>query len=132
VNERIDLDRARDLLIQAVLTRGPDFQYATPGETAGCVNVPAGEVSKEWWGDSCPPPDSPKRKTGCVVGTAMKLSGIVPPEKHFPTTGTVVVFTRWLTPQALSYLKAAQDAQDMQATWGEAFWVAEKWAKENL
>jgi len=120
----IDTDRARELLIKAVLTQGPDFQYATPDEPAGCVNVPAGEVSQEWWGDSCPPPDSPKNKTGCVVGTAMKLSGVVP-EEHFPATGTVIVFKPWLTDEALVYLKAAQDAQDRQTTWGEAFWFAE-------
>jgi len=73
------------------------------------------------------PADSPKRITGCLVGTAMKLSGRVQNWNRY-ATGSVRNFAEFLTDEALHYFTGAQIAQDAGKTWGQAYDQAEAWA----
>ena len=112
----ITLDEARVLLRQAVKTQGPDFVY-NPGGSGFCINVPA----------ETGPEDAPQRKTGCLVGTAMSLSGVVD-DMGYHKAGSVYTFRNFLTDAAYDYFRIAQTKQDMGSTWGEALEAAEKLA----
>lgn len=126
---KLDLAKARELLKAAMETQGRDFVYQIkPG--SGCYNAP---VDDSWWPD-CPwPADSPKRITGCLVGTAMKLAGVDVAMREAYRGGTVgVAFGHLLTEEAICYLAVAQDKQDNGSPWGEAFDAAERWAFDNV
>src|SRR5258705_10647499 len=127
----ISLEQARQLLLQAVETQGREFVYQDcPG--SGCFNVPVGELPVDFDGHrKVIPEDSNKRKTGCLVGTAMKLSGVVP-EEDFPKTGTVDRFERWLSRDAYRYFDIAQTRQDNGDSWGAAYDHAEAYVAPML
>jgi len=117
----IDLAEARGLLKAAMETQGRDFVYNIDGRSGPCCNVPiptAGDDENE-----------PRRKTGCIVGTAMKLSGRIPDDRwEGYEWGPVGVFYRFLTNDALTYLGIAQTRQDNGWTWGASFDDAEEFA----
>lgn len=123
----INISRARELLKQAMETQGRDFIYSDGRDSHSCYNVP---VTKEHFGDSMDyydsiPEDSPKRVTGCLVGTAMSLSGVMGTWVSH-RSGSVDNFWRFLTDDATDYFRVAQVMQDRGHTWGEAFDTAER------
>lgn len=111
--EKIDLDEARRLLLQAMQTQGRDFVYNVDGGT--CRNVPTLSASE----------DDPRRKTGCLVGTAMQLSGRIADMQYY-AEGSVLMFDHCLTHLALDYFSIAQEVQDGGGTWGDAYDRAEQ------
>lgn len=123
----IDISRARELLKRAMETQGRDFVYMDGSDSYACYNVP---VIKEYFGDSMDyydgiPADSPKRMTGCIVGTAMSFTGLIEDwTKH--RCGSVDNFWKFLTNDAANYLRIAQIMQDRGHTWGDAFDTAER------
>jgi hypothetical protein len=135
----IGLPEARGLLARAVLTQGPDFVY-NPREIdgsagkGGCFNIPFGDIPDSLRvarGCLDIPEDSPQRKTGCLIGTAMKLTGdpvIIQAAIDSPAK-PVYRFSNWLTKDAERYLSFAQQYQDGGSTWGEAFKKAEETVK---
>lgn len=124
--EKLDLAKARELLKAAMETQGRDFVYQdSPG--LGCYNIPV----DSWLGETQILQGSPKRITGCLVGTAMSLSGVIPDmSKH--SIGTAETFAEYLTHDAVSYFNAAQLRQDNAGTWGSAFDEAEEWAEARI
>lgn len=117
----ISLEMAQSLLLRAVQTQGYDFVYAPNREM--CYYLPRSEANA---------PES-QRKTGCLIGTALKLAGV--DTLKLATAG--VVFTMKgrhgelgfrLTEEAAAYFAIAQAAQDHGSTWGQAYYAAEAYA----
>lgn len=130
--ERIGLAQARILLDAALHTKGPDFVYNPQpyADRVGCLNVPYTDDLADMCAvadSGAPAPDSPKRLTGCLVGTALSLGGV--PVHECPTSG-VVRFENHLTPTALAYLRTVQRVQDQGASWGMARDVADIFIRE--
>lgn len=118
--DQITASQALDLLRRARDTMGADFVY-NPGGTGACMNTPVSRSD----GDS-----SPQSKTGCLIGTAMKLWGGVNPD-YFPDTGSVrSSFSQYLEPEATSIMSMAQVVQDSGASWGAAVVAAEQHLSE--
>jgi len=130
--DTINLAQARQLLRQAVETQGRDFVYNDSPNM--CFNVPFTDDLVDEDGNAyqfAPPADHVKRRTGCLVGTAMTLAG----RSFRPgfAAGTVGdAYRHHLSESALAYLRAAQNAQDQGRTWGEAFDDAEACAEAYL
>ena len=130
---RINLIEARRLLSHAVYTQGNDFVYQDKNDKVGCLNVPyTDELAAKLGLDKLceegllPAADSPKRRTGCMVGTALALAGVpVPPSA---AQAGVWYFRPFLTELAAKYLRVAQMTQDQGLMWGTAFEMAEMWA----
>jgi hypothetical protein len=118
--ETLTLDRAKELLPQAVATQGPNFIY-NPGGNYQCY------YEKRVDGDN--PNIS---KTACLVGVLLDLHGET---RHHGMGGTVdalvVEFPDMMTEQAAKFLRVAQNVQDSGYTWGQAMREAFKHA-ENL
>jgi hypothetical protein len=119
---KIDLERARVLLREAMETQGPDFIYRAPGSQASCMNVP----------DPSAPPGSSRRRTGCLVGTMFTRLRVDLVDLGLAREGVQIVATRLLneevaclTDDAITYLQAAQSYQDQGGTWGNAIRHAE-------
>lgn len=136
------IDRARELLRQAVDTQGRGFVYNPQGDRAVCYNrpMPVGFPLKVWQpvtriyltvplkeGDS-------RTLTGCIAGTVFSLAGFT----HHLTDDHImsqVVEIRWTDDgedeyfdnDVNKYLTIAQGQQDSGRTWGEAYDAAEKW-----
>lgn len=134
MEEKIGLTRALELLGMAVATRGDAFVYQDKEHWAdriGCINVPftdelGGEGGVGCGPDGWPGEGSPKRLTGCIVGTALALGG-VPVHKH--PTGPVWTFRDHLTDNAHDMLRIAQLAQDQGVSWGTARDLAVAWVE---
>lgn len=114
----INLERARELLKQAVETQGEDFVYQ--GDLGDmCYYRPLTEKEE-------PNSFSPKRMTGCLVGTALTLAGET---RHLDVVGSVWtlfdIFSDMMAPEARDYLQVAQNMQDEANTWGESYEAAE-------
>lgn len=131
MEEKIGLTRALELLGMAVATRGDAFVYQDKSnwtDAIGCINVPFTDDLAERCGltsgGGLPAEGSPKRLTGCIVGTALALGG-VPVHEH--PTGPVWTFRHYLTDSAHDMLRVAQLAQDQGASWGVARDVAGAW-----
>lgn len=130
----MQLPEARGLLARAVMTQGPDFVYNREGDaTVACVNVPIGMVHEAGLGFSsshrihAAAADDPRRVTGCLVGTALLLSGrVTVGDLAARADNGVAVFSFLLSDAALAYLETAQDRQDAGASWGEAYVAAEQ------
>lgn len=117
--EKITIEEARQLLAKAVDTQGRDFVY-NPGGKGSCYNMPHNRDGHE-----CKyAEDHPCVITGCLVGTAMSLSGRIENMEDY-RAGSVDVFAAHLSHSALLYLLIAQERQDLGRTWGEAFDAAE-------
>jgi len=121
----IDLQRARELLKQAMETQGRDFQYCNV--KGGCFYEPtefsgAGDGGK---GDPLPENDN-RRKTGCLIGVALTLAAET---RHVGSTEWVnqlwMRFPDMMTREAAAYFAAAQGKQDIGKTWGVAYDYAE-------
>ncbi len=107
----INLAYARELLAQAVQTKGEDFVY-NPGREFKCYYTPQ------------PCGTNPSAvDTGCLVGVALTLGGI--DVSSFGDVAITCVDNAGLTEEAADYLAWAQDAQDTGATWGQALREAE-------
>lgn len=117
--EKIGLEQVRALLWRAVQTQGRDFVYNPDGGT--CRNVPSQACAE----------DDPRRRTGCLVGTAMSLSGRIDDMQYF-AEGSVDVFGGHLTEAAVDYLAVAQEIQDNGGTWGAAYDQAEELAESGV
>lgn len=125
----INLTKARELLAAAVETQGRDFIYQDWGVRGShCYNLPAGELTRGQ--DHQIKDNSPKRLTGCLVGTAMKLAGVCDMSLH--QAGSVWTFDGYLETDAREYFQIAQAAQDTGATWGQAFDFAESYVPVDL
>lgn len=114
----IEIEQARDLLLKAVATQGRGFVYNDmPG--ANCFYEPNAEFDE----------DSPKAKTGCVVGVALSLAGetrhLGPDSAGMSATGLRAAFPDMMSREAAVYFNRAQGEQDTGATWGRAFDMAE-------
>lgn len=119
--KRINLEEARKLLKAAMETMGPEFVYASVLDEDGnpcdvCVNIP--HPATVYPGASV---------TGCIVGTAMLLSGRLTEEQMREefAFGDVRIFTPYITRHASMYFTVAQVSQDSGSTWGEAVRKAE-------
>jgi hypothetical protein len=116
-----DIDQARDLLRRAMETQGPDFVYNV--DHGACDYFP----STEYYAVG-----SPKAKTGCLIGVALKLAG-VPNETLNKIIGTIDEnYEDWqdkglvdISEPVMKYFNAAQTTQDNGATWGHALADAE-------
>lgn len=115
--EKIDVEEARLLLAKAMVTQGRDFVY-NPNGKGGCFNVPKTHLG---WSA-----DDPRRTTGCLVGTAMALSGRIEDMSYYEEGPVWSTFSPYLTRSAAEYLTIAQNTQDHGGTWGEAFDKAEE------
>ncbi len=119
----INAPAALGLLARAVLTQGPDFVYS-PMRGTPCYNLPIGEIAPFEQPVSISDP-SPKRITGCLVGTALMLADhpVAASVPDFAASG-VTAFAEALTGLALALLSQAQQEQDNGATWGQAYQAA--------
>lgn len=143
VPEMITLPIARKLLKRAMETQGRDFVYANRPEThSKCFyvplsneNLPAILESVKVYGS----PDylrlsdnDPRTKTGCLIGTALKLHGIAM-SKLSTNTQKINQFPKdfpgMIDQDAADYFQEAQYKQDRGLTWGEAYDAAEVWAE---
>ena len=108
------LDEARDYLSDAVMTQGRDFIYARSSES--CYYIPLKTADAT----------DPRRLTGCLIGTALKLAG----REDMLLDVIADVNTRanyfGLTQEAAAYLQKAQTMQDSGFSWGSAFDEAER------
>lgn len=109
----ITLDRARQLLLQAVETQGHDFVYCEAGQNCYYEAMP-GNYSDN------------RGVTGCLIGVALGLAGET---RHRSYNGNVMSlhtsFPDMMNLQAARYFLAAQVAQDNGTSWGRAYEVAE-------
>jgi hypothetical protein len=116
-----NIEQARDLLRRAMETQGPDFVYND--DHGACDYVPSTEYYPE---------DSPKAKTGCLIGVALKLAG-VPDDTLYKIVGTIDEnYEDWqdkglvdISEPVMKYFNAAQFSQDSGSTWGHALADAE-------
>lgn len=131
-SERIGVEEARVLLKRAMDTQGPDFVYRLDG--VGCFNVPWDEISPQNQVAACLGPSSAQLTTGCLVGTALRLSGKVPLQLLVERYASgAAVFRAFLTSAACAYFTMAQVVQDVAGnTWGYAYERAEVWYQNWL
>jgi hypothetical protein len=106
----IDLYRAMELVGEAVNSMGRDFVY-NPGGGGVCQYSPRLVEN------------IPQAKTGCIVGTALKLAGwdserIGKLYGSVPVADGEVVLWEGVTHAARKYFKVAQVVQDNGGTWG--------------
>lgn len=127
----IDLERARELLLAAVETRGRDFQYWTETSPHGCFYGLLAEQPSSAFVDQIRErvrPDDARHITPCLIGVALELAGetrqraVRTRARELPSR-----FPDMLTPEAAEYLDAAQYRQDNAGTWGQAYDDAEYW-----
>lgn len=120
----INLERARELLKQAVETQGEDFVYQVISGDM-CYYRPMTEEEE-------PDANDPKRVTGCLVGTALTLAGET---RHLDVIGSVGTlfntFPDMMTTGACDYFQAAQNLQDQAYTWGDSYDAAEDGVKDG-
>jgi hypothetical protein len=132
INERrsnsmtINLEQARGLLARAVLTQGEQFVYQdSPGQS--CYYRPVTEAYDSLYGRTSLDENSPKRKTACLVGVALSLSGET---RHVDLEEFVIAlrmdFPDMMSMEAAEYFSAAQLPQDAGKTWGESYRLAEE------
>ena len=114
----IDIERAAELLGQAVRTQGPDFVYAPNGEECHYVPVLRDRT------------DDPRSKTGCLIGVALKIAGV--DTEGMKAAGSISSLEgqqeRYgfrLTIEAARYFAIAQYTQDRGGSWGLAKVAAE-------
>ena len=111
------LEEAQGFLRAAVDTQGDSFVYNPSYSSMVCEYTPRTDA----------PIGDPRRRTGCLIGTALKLAGrseetlkvhgfVTDLEKHFE-----------LNEVAASYFDVAQQEQDAGSTWGDAYRAAERW-----
>lgn len=112
----IDLERARELLAQAVETKGRDFVYKERGASWGCDYYPVTSV----------PEGDPRRETGCLVGVALNLHGIDVSQLAGSVDSLHTQEEVAMSEDAAAYFLAAQGPQDSGSTWGEAYDQAEE------
>lgn len=130
----LELHQARYWLKQAVETQGKDFRYCLPGQ--GCYYEPTTTVPdydaeakngvttyKEL------PEGDPRRETGCLIGTALTLSGET---LHLGFRGRVRElqenFPDMFNDEVRRYFTLAQHLQDRGVSWHEAYERAEELA----
>jgi hypothetical protein len=121
------LAKARELLKRAVATQGRKFVYNQNG-MGMCYYLPQTDA----------PDNSPKKRTGCLIGTMFTLAG-VPAEvlEQNEHAGVRVVLRNLQNRDIIDiagetdiideYLTRAQTQQDTGATWGEAYDYAEQY-----
>lgn len=128
----IDLERARELLRQAVETQGRDFVYCMAGQ--GCFYTPVTDETTDHRKNPInAKPDDPRRLTGCIVGVALDLAGENFHHGHmFGIRNLASKFSDKISNKAALYLQEAQHAQDSGATWGQAFDAAERSLSEYI
>ncbi|MDG4783277.1 hypothetical protein O7614_26815 [Micromonospora sp. WMMD961] len=127
VAKPVTLERARELLKQAVEARGEGFVYnLNPLDM--CYYEP---IDQSWFGFIRA--NDPRAETGCVVGEALALAG---EGRHRKFRGSVSslaeVYGDMLERDAVTYLQRAQREQDKGKTWGEAREAAELVAEELI
>lgn len=128
----INVQKARELLKAAMETQGPDFKYALYIGDACLYEKVTDKIWEENYVTDVPGPDDPRRKTACLIGTALDLAG-----ETFHHGSTMNIHSLALhnptriTYQAGEYFRHAQKLQDRGGTWGEAYQEAERFA-ENL
>lgn len=100
-----------ELIRRAAKTQPQGFIYAQQGAIGlGCYNIPM---------DSAPE-DSPQRRTGCIIGTAMKLWGKLPEGflAHMRAS-SARAFSSFAAPETLTLFLAAQMLQDNGMSWDD-------------
>lgn len=135
----IELAEARDLLKRAMETQGRDFVYAISDSDSnfyGCFNVPVHEIPTDV-SEAIPrkyfledlSQDHPKRRTGCIIGTALTLAGHQDICIREPRSSIHEINDSYhlLVREAEYYWSVAQGAQDQGQSWGEAYDAAEQW-----
>lgn len=119
----IELEEARGLLARAVLTQGPDFRYNNTTGGRECWYLPLTPNDEIFASD-------PRCCTGCLIGTALKLSGVEVAE--WPGSIEYVYdldkdgMQSKISQEVARYFQRAQTAQDDGRTWGEAYAAAER------
>lgn len=118
----IEIDQARELLKAAVQTQGRDFRYCE--YHIGCYYAP---IEKTAEGITLAPDDN-RRKTGCLIGTALTLAGET---RHIGYPHRVsnmhMDFPGMMSNDTAEYFQVAQTSQDSSSTWGESYEAAEGW-----
>ena len=116
------MDEALEWLRLAVDTQGRDFVYNPPGGSFRCFYLP----------QKYAPKGSPQTRTGCLIGTAMKLAGRAITE-DMERNNVLSLADQWnLSEHAALILQRAQQVQDSGSTWGEAWKKAHRRAGEIL
>lgn len=116
----IDLNRAKELLSEAINIRGEDYRDPNAISTGspGCAYY-----------------DLDEGAPGCGVGLALSLAGVTDYAlSRMDGEGSIVTVVDnglipgdlELTPEAVEYFSHFQDMQDAGKTWGEARKFAEK------
>lgn len=129
--EQITLGEARELLRRVVQTHGEDYVYLDAGARAnGCLYVTKEYALNEWltnWREGSEPGVSGKC---CIVGAACDLRGDTWHKAEEFWDKDIKSIRRYypdlLSLEAAEYLWAAQQQQDIGATWGEALAAAER------
>src|SRR5438034_10502557 len=112
----IELQQARELLKHAVETQGRDFVY-NPGGIGRCYYSPK-QINLYETIDK----ESPKWKTGCLIGVALSLAGIAIRLDERGSINSIYYRNRaMMTIQAMQYFNVAQVAQDNGSSWGKAY-----------
>lgn len=129
----IDLQRARELLAQAVATQGPHFVYS-PYDGAGCYYtklVPNMAVPLE--PDRLVPEGDPRTATSCLIGVVLDLAGHTFHHAQRVQSLSVCgllneghITLNEISPEAVLYLNMAQKEQDDRRPWGVAYETAEQ------
>ena len=129
----IEIDQARDLLKRAMETQGRDFRYSAGG--VGCFYLPIDRLPEAYpnkQGRHEIPLNDPRRKTGCLIGTALDLDGETRHHEYpKPVDSLYEKYPDMMTEEAANYFQVAQQAQDIGMTWGRAYDKAENWITVN-
>lgn len=135
---KIDLNKARELLKAAVETQGADFKYVSR-VNQGCAYTPINDENYGSYLSAPPAKDDPRRKTGCVVGTALTAAGVDWSKIDQRYRINYLYNNRAFADQeveleedAMLYFLKAQYAQDTGNTWGKALERAEAFAENEL
>ena len=120
---RFTLEQARTALKAAVDTQGPDFVYQKGSDSEGlaaCFYRPL--VVEDGIAE-----DDPRVKTGCLIGTALKILGATDEDlRSIEKMRATIIAPRWTDQLAANYFGVAQGKQDHGETWGAAYQAAEQ------
>lgn len=123
----IEIERARELLKQAMETQGRDFKYVP--EPMGCYYSPI-TLTKE--GITLLEDDN-RRKTGCLIGVALTLAGETRHLEFNEGVGELATeYPDMMSEYTVYYFIIAQSKQDNGYTWGEAYDKAEVYYQDYI
>jgi len=113
----IDKDTALEALKRAMETQGRDFAYNQDERGMCFYSVAAYRSYRPHEYD----PNSPKAKTGCLIGVTLDLLGVEYNKFEDRSVTSLDGIKEQVTSAALEVLRYAQIEQDAGKTWGYAY-----------